>query len=69
MRDRHHPRLCHSCHGPMARQEDTCWRCGAPWAAQERRPAKLRLTVPAVLTIPGGRIAEPVGAARSGGGG
>lgn len=32
MRDRHFPRLCRSCQAPMARQEDECWRCGAPWA-------------------------------------
>jgi predicted amidophosphoribosyltransferase len=31
MRDRHLPRLCRSCEAPMARQEDTCWRCGAEW--------------------------------------
>jgi predicted amidophosphoribosyltransferase len=37
MRDRHFPRLCGHCHAPMARQEDTCWRCGTPWAS-ERRP-------------------------------
>jgi hypothetical protein len=30
MRERHHPRLCLSCAGPMGRQEDTCWHCGAP---------------------------------------
>lgn len=27
--DRHVPLLCGSCHGPMSRQELTCWRCGA----------------------------------------
>jgi hypothetical protein len=32
MRDRHVPRLCTSCRAPMARQEDSCWRCGAGWA-------------------------------------
>jgi hypothetical protein len=31
MRGRHLPRLCRSCHSPMARQEDTCWNCGAAW--------------------------------------
>ncbi|HET7049088.1 MAG TPA: hypothetical protein VFI54_12570 [Solirubrobacteraceae bacterium] len=34
MRERHFPRLCRSCHAPMARQEDTCWSCEA-----QRRPA------------------------------
>jgi hypothetical protein len=29
MRERHFPRLCRSCHAPMARQEDTCWSCEA----------------------------------------
>ena len=29
--NRHIPRLCRSCDAPMARQEDTCWRCGAVW--------------------------------------
>ena len=32
MRERHFPRLCRSCRAPMARQEDSCWQCGAPWA-------------------------------------
>jgi hypothetical protein len=62
MRDRHLPRLCRSCRGPMARQEDSCWRCGARWAAEEQPPAKLRLAVPAVLTIPV-RIAHAAGPA------
>jgi hypothetical protein len=28
MRNRHLPRLCHSCQAPMGAQEDACWRCG-----------------------------------------
>jgi hypothetical protein len=36
MRDRHFPRLCGHCHAPMARQEDTCWRCGTRWASEDR---------------------------------
>jgi RNA polymerase subunit RPABC4/transcription elongation factor Spt4 len=36
MRDRHIPRVCRSCHAPMARQEDTCWRCGTQWASEDR---------------------------------
>ena len=43
MRDRHLIRLCHSCHGPMARQEDSCWRCGAPWATEDTTPTRLRV--------------------------
>jgi predicted amidophosphoribosyltransferase len=35
MRDRHFPRLCRSCRAPMARQEDTCWRCDTHWAAED----------------------------------
>jgi hypothetical protein len=35
MRERHFPRVCRSCQAPMARQEDTCWRCGAPGAADD----------------------------------
>jgi hypothetical protein len=31
MRDRHVARLCRSCDGPMAGQENVCWRCGAQW--------------------------------------
>jgi hypothetical protein len=30
MRERHFPRVCRACRAPMARQEDICWRCGAP---------------------------------------
>ena len=33
MRERHFPRICRACRAPMARQEDSCWRCGAPWAS------------------------------------
>jgi predicted amidophosphoribosyltransferase len=35
MRDRHFPRVCSSCRAPMARQEDTCWRCGTQWASED----------------------------------
>jgi hypothetical protein len=35
MRARHFPRLCRSCEAPMARQEDSCWRCKAPWIDRE----------------------------------
>jgi hypothetical protein len=35
MRERHFPRVCRSCGAPMARQEDTCWRCGTQWASED----------------------------------
>lgn len=59
MRDRHLPRLCRSCQGPMARQEDTCWRCGARWASDDVTPTRLRV-------IAGGPSATPAGASRVG---
>jgi predicted amidophosphoribosyltransferase len=34
MRDRHLPRVCHNCSAPMARQDDSCWRCGAVWTVE-----------------------------------
>lgn len=43
MRERHFPRVCRSCRAPMARQEDTCWRCGTEWAAEDE--PRTRLTV------------------------
>jgi hypothetical protein len=42
MRNRHFPRLCHSCQAPMGGQEDACWRCGVTWTP-EQAPAALRL--------------------------
>jgi hypothetical protein len=47
MRERHFPRVCRSCSAPMARQEDTCWRCGTRWASEDE--PRTTLTV-----IPGG---------------
>jgi hypothetical protein len=47
MRNRHFPRLCRSCEAPMARQEDTCWNCGAPWDSRLATRNALRV-------IPGG---------------
>ena len=35
MRDRHKPRLCRSCEAPMARQENSCWRCGRQWGTAD----------------------------------
>jgi hypothetical protein len=52
MTDRHLPRLCHSCAAPMARQEASCWRCGAQWASEDVPPTKLR-------AIAGGLLAQP----------
>ena len=43
MRERHFPRACRSCHAPMARQENTCWRCGTLWAPEDE--PRTRLTV------------------------
>jgi hypothetical protein len=57
MRDRHHPRLCRPCHAPMARQEDTCWRCGTQWATEDRPRTPLHV-------IPGGAPTDDVGNAR-----
>jgi hypothetical protein len=43
MRNRHIPRVCRNCRAPMARQEDTCWRCGVEWASEEGPRTTLRL--------------------------
>jgi hypothetical protein len=43
MRERHFPRLCRTCQAPMARQEDTCWRCGARWASEDAPPTRLKV--------------------------
>ena len=47
MRHRHFPRLCRSCQVPMARQEETCWRCGTQWVSEDGPQTRLRV-------IPGG---------------
>ena len=56
MRERHFPRVCRSCHAPMARQKDACWRCGTEWASEDAPTTTLKV-------IPGGaraaRRAEP----------
>jgi hypothetical protein len=38
----------------MASQEDACWRCGAPWAADARPTTKPRLTMAAVVAVADG---------------
>ena len=43
MRQRHFPRLCRTCRAPMARQEDTCWRCGVRWASEGQPRNALRV--------------------------
>ncbi len=35
----------------MARQEDTCWRCGATWVSSDETRSRLRV-------IPGGAATE-----------
>jgi hypothetical protein len=63
MRNRHLPRLCRSCGGPMARQEDTCWRCGARCADELQPAAQPRVVLPMALTSPDLGTAAAVGAA------
>lgn len=58
MRDRHLPRLCRSCDAPMARQEDSCWRCEADWDDRSARRS-------ARLVVPGGHAARPRGGGQS----
>jgi hypothetical protein len=43
IRNRHIPRVCRSCHAPMARQEDSCWRCGTRWASEDEPRTPLTL--------------------------
>ena len=47
----------------MARQQDTCWRCGAPWAHEQESARTLRLSVPAVLTIADDNVGDAAAAA------
>ena len=42
----------------MARQEDTCWRCGTQWATEDRPRTLLHV-------IPGGATPDAVGKARA----
>ena len=43
MRDRHFPRLCRHCRAPIARQQDSCWRCGTEWATEHQPRTTLRV--------------------------
>jgi hypothetical protein len=43
MRNRHIARLCRNCQAPMASAEDSCWRCGVAWAAEDEPRTTLRL--------------------------
>lgn len=48
---RHFPRLCRSCDAPMARQEDSCWRCGAVWEYRSAASGE-----PPLITPTGGAL-------------
>jgi hypothetical protein len=65
MRERHFPRACRSCRAPMARQEDTCWRCGALWASGVAPRTTLQVIAGGMAThvagAPDPRIAVAVG--------
>ena len=58
MRDRHFPRLCRCCDAPMAREEDSCWRCEAAWEYRSARRS-------ARLVVCGGHAARPGGPGQS----
>jgi predicted amidophosphoribosyltransferase len=63
MRDRHFPRLCRSCDRPMARQEDTCWRCGAQWASEAAARTSMNAVARKVPTLPAAARARRFAAA------
>ena len=53
MRDRHEARLCRECRAPLARQSESCWRCGTsadPGAAREPRRSLADSTVHVLRT-------------------
>lgn len=70
MRDRHITRACRACSAPMARQLDTCWRCGAPWATaapqQRAKPSAVPLAAVAAARLDAAPLASTVGAATDG---
>jgi hypothetical protein len=43
MRQRHFPRVCRSCQAPIARQEESCWRCGVQWGSEAQPRIALRV--------------------------
>jgi hypothetical protein len=61
MRQRHVPRLCQSCRGPMARQSETCWRCGTQWASEDETRPLLRVIPGGVPAAAGARPAVSAG--------
>jgi hypothetical protein len=61
MRQRHVPRLCQSCGGPMARQAETCWRCGTQWASEDDPRTRLRVITGGVQPAAGGQRAVSAG--------
>jgi hypothetical protein len=50
MRERHFPRVCRACRAPMARQADTCWRCGAPWSTADAPRPTLQVIAGGIAT-------------------
>ena len=60
MRNRHMARVCHNCQAPMASGEDTCWRCGVEWAAEDPPTTTLRLVAPLPADAP---VPQPAHAA------
>jgi hypothetical protein len=52
MRERHFPRVCSSCRAPMARQEDSCWRCGTQWASEDGPRTTLKVIVGGAQAAP-----------------
>jgi hypothetical protein len=53
MSNRHFPRLCRSCDAPMARQEDTCWRCGALYVERDGKPVTQGVFPEGAVGLPG----------------
>jgi hypothetical protein len=56
MRERHFPRVCRSCSAPMARQEDTCWRCGTQWVSEDAPHPALKVIAGGARGVPGARL-------------
>ena len=58
MRERHFPRVCRFCQAPMARQENTCWRCGTLWAAEDEPRTRLTVIAGGATTARAARDAD-----------